>query len=80
MTLAPHISIESDKSVNHHFLWKIYQIVTALCKRLWWHTKAYTTVFGIMSMAFASLGFLYIQWSGKKLTQSLQNETVVEQK
>ena len=80
MTLAQHISIQSDKSVNNHFLGKIYQIVTALCKQLWCHTKAYTTVFSIMSLAFASLGFLYIHWSGKKLTQFLEPENVVEQK
>ncbi len=81
MALAQHINIQDAKKVNNYFLLKILQLGTDLLKQLWWHTKAYTTVFGIMLLTFASLVFLYIHYlSGKKLTQFFQNETVVEQK
>ncbi|BAY07475.1 hypothetical protein [Calothrix sp. NIES-2098] len=82
MALAQHINIEdiqNSQKVNHNLLWKIIQLGTALIERLRWHTKAYTTVFGIMLLTFASLGFLYIHWSGKKLIQAFQHRTVIEQ-
>jgi hypothetical protein len=79
MALAQHIKIQSDRRVSHHFLSQISQTVTVLCKRLWWHSKAYTTVFGIMFLGLASLGFLSIHWSGKKITKFFENGTVVEQ-
>jgi hypothetical protein len=80
MTLAQYINIQDPKKVNDHFLWKILKLGTALLKRLQWHTKTYTTVFGIMLLTAASIIFVYIHWSAKKLTQVFQDETVVEQK
>lgn len=83
MALAQHINIQDiqdSQKVNHHFLWKTSQLATALIKRLRWHTKAYTTVFGIMLLTFVSVVFLYMHWSGKKLTQVFQHRTVIEQK
>ncbi|MBD2354789.1 hypothetical protein H6G41_09145 [Tolypothrix sp. FACHB-123] len=83
MALAQNINIQDiadTQKVNHHFLWKVSQLFTALIKRLHFHTKGYTTVFGVMLLTFISFGFLYIHWSGKKLTQVFQNRTVVEQK
>ncbi|ALF56105.1 hypothetical protein ACX27_29855 [Nostoc piscinale CENA21] len=79
MALAQHISINQTKRVDHHFSSKIAQIIPALFNRLLWHTKAYTTVFGILFLTLASLVFLCINWSGKKLTQVFQYKTVVEQ-
>ncbi|RAM49697.1 hypothetical protein BLD44_019100 [Mastigocladus laminosus UU774] len=76
MTLAQ--TIHQTKKVNDHDLWKLPKQGAALLTRLWWHTKAYTTVFGIILLAFASLGFLYIHWSGRKLIQILKHNTVVE--
>lgn len=80
MALAQHISIQNTKTVNQHFLWKISQSSTVFLKRLLWHTKAYATILGIMVLTFVSVGFLYIHWSGKKLTQIFPHRTVVEQK
>ncbi|MDZ8055443.1 MAG: hypothetical protein RMX68_025295 [Aulosira sp. ZfuVER01] len=83
MALAQDINVEDiqvSQPVDRYFWGKISQISTALIKRLWWHTKAYTTVFGIMLLTFSSLVFLYIHWSGKKLTQVFPNRTVIEQK
>lgn len=79
MVLARSIKVQREKTENHDFLSQISQTFIALCQRLWWHTKGYTTVFGIMSLTLASLGFLYIHWTTKKLTQVLEQETVVEQ-
>lgn len=81
MALAQHINIQDAKKVNDYFLWKILLLGTDLLKQLWWHTKAYTTVLGIMLLTFASLGFLYIHYlSGKKISRFIQHETVVEKK
>ncbi|MCL6753217.1 hypothetical protein KBT16_20505 [Nostoc sp. CCCryo 231-06] len=67
MALAQHINIQDAKKVNDYFLWKILLLGTDFLKQLWWHTKAYTTVLGIMLLTFASLEFLYIHYlSGKK--------------
>jgi hypothetical protein len=83
MALAQNINIQyvqDSQKVNHHLLWKFSQLVTVSIKRLRWHTKAYTTVFGIMLLTFASVVFLYIHWSGKKLTQAFQQRTIIQQK
>jgi hypothetical protein len=77
MTLAQ--TIHKTKRINNYDLWKLPKQGTALIARLWWHTKAYTTVFGIMLLTFASLGFLYIHWSGRKITQVSKHHTFVEQ-
>jgi hypothetical protein len=83
MALAQDLNIQGipdAQKANYHFLWKVSQLFTALIKRLYWHTKGYTTVFGVMLLTFISFGFLYIHWSGKKLTQVFPNRTVIEQK
>ncbi|MBD2565185.1 MULTISPECIES: hypothetical protein [Nostoc] len=81
MALAQHINIQDAKKVNDYFLWKILLLSTDLLKQLWWHTKAYITVLGIMLLTFASLGFVYIHYlSGKSLSRFFQHETVIEQK
>lgn len=83
MALAQHINIniQDAKKVNGYFLWKILLLGTDFLKQLWWQTKAYITVLGIMLLTFASLGFLYIHYlSGKKLSRFFQHETVIKQK
>ncbi|MGH1395734.1 MAG: hypothetical protein ACRAVC_17160 [Trichormus sp.] len=79
MTLAPNIEFRREKIRSHHFSSKISPRFIAFCQRLWSHIKGYTTVFGIMTLTLASLGFLYIHASTKKLTQFQEQETVVEQ-
>ncbi len=64
--IARHINIHPQERIHPHQTWKYLQVTTATIQRLWWHTKAYGTVLGIMLLAFASLGFLYIHWSGRK--------------
>ncbi|MCM0594325.1 MAG: hypothetical protein ACSI46_04415 [Gloeotrichia echinulata DVL01] len=83
MILADNIDIQDiqdSQQVNHHLWWKTSQLGTAFIKWLWWHTKAYTTVFGIMLLTFASVIFLYLHWCGKKLTQVFYHRPVREQK
>ncbi|WP_315791173.1 hypothetical protein [Fischerella sp. JS2] len=77
MTLAQ--TIHKTKRVNNYDFWKLSKQGTALIARLWGHTKAYTTVFGIMLLTFASLGFLYIHWSGRRITQVFKHHAIVEQ-
>jgi len=79
MTLAQDISIQNNKKITSHFLLQVSQLGRFVLKRLWWHINAYTTVLGMMLLIFASLGFLYIHSSGRKLTQIFQNNPVLEQ-
>jgi hypothetical protein len=79
MTLAQNISIQNNKSVKPDYLWKISQLRTSVFNRLWWHINAYTTVLGIMLLSVASLGFLYMHYSGQKLAQVFQKNTVLKQ-
>ncbi|MBD6617763.1 hypothetical protein FNW02_18495 [Komarekiella sp. 'clone 1'] len=79
MALAQHINIQDTKKVNNYLLWKILQLATTLLKQLWWHTKAYTTVCGIMLLTFVSIVFLYIHYlSRRNLTHFFDNETIVK--
>ncbi|MDZ8184469.1 MAG: hypothetical protein RMX96_06325 [Nostoc sp. ChiSLP02] len=83
MVLAQDINIQGiqgAQKVDRHLLSRTTQLGTALAKQLLWHAKAYSTVFSIMLLTFASLIFVYIHWSGKKLTQVFQNRAVIEQK
>ncbi|MFQ4141298.1 hypothetical protein [Chlorogloeopsis sp. ULAP02] len=77
MTLAQ--TIHKVERVNDYELWKLPKQGAALFTRLWWHTKGYKTIFGIMLLTFASLGFLYIHWLGRKVRQVSKHHTVVEQ-
>lgn len=79
MILAQNISFQNNKNVKSHFLIQGLQLGTYILKRLSWHLKAYTTVLGIMLLTFASLGFLYIHYSGRKLTQVFQKTSVLSQ-
>lgn len=79
MALAQHINIQNTQKVDDRFLRKILKLSTAVLKRLWWHTQAYTTVFGMMLLTVASLAFIYIHWSGKKSILVVKHE-VIKQK
>ncbi|MBW4612722.1 MAG: hypothetical protein KME21_05475 [Desmonostoc vinosum HA7617-LM4] len=78
MALAQNITTHKTQRKNYDYLSNLLQLIT-LFKKLWWHTKAYTIVFKFMLLTFASLGFLYIHWSGRKLAQASHNNSVLEQ-
>jgi hypothetical protein len=79
MTVAQKIRITNNKQVNANVLHQISKLIAGFFKRLWWHLKAYTSVFSIMLLSFASLIFLYIHYSGRQLTQIFPSNTVIEQ-
>jgi len=74
MAIAQHIKIHPQKRIHRSQQWKFLESSTAAIHRLWWHTKAYATVLGIMLLTFASLGFLYIHWSGRTSLSARQNK------
>ncbi|MCG6134673.1 MAG: hypothetical protein MET45_08410 [Nostoc sp. LLA-1] len=80
MTVAQQIRIPNNEQVNANVLHQISKLIAGLFKGLWWHLQAYTSVFSIMLLTFASLFFLYVHYSGRKLTQVLPNNIVIEQK
>jgi hypothetical protein len=48
------------------------QILVLVQHRFWWHTKAYGTVLSIMLLTLASLIYLYMHWSCRKLLSILK--------
>ncbi|GAX44677.1 hypothetical protein NIES4075_56960 [Tolypothrix sp. NIES-4075] len=74
MAIAQHIKTRPQKRIHQSQQWKFLEKSTATIHRLWWHTKAYATVLGIMLLTFASLGFLYIHSSGRTLLSGRQNK------
>lgn len=78
MALAQNITITDNQTVNRPLFSKKPLLITALLQRLWWHTKGYTTVLGMMVLTFGSLGFLYIYLFAQKLTQISQHRPIVE--
>ncbi len=40
---------------------KIIPILAILLHRLWWHTKGYGTVFGMMGLVLVSMVYLYLR-------------------
>jgi hypothetical protein len=71
---AQHIKIHPQKRIDPDQQWKFLESSAVAIHRLWWHTKAYATVLGIMLLTFASLGFLYIHSSGRTLLSGRQNK------
>jgi hypothetical protein len=63
--IAQHINIHPQERIHPHQPSKYLQIGIIATQRLWWHTKAYGTVLGIILLIFASLGYVYIHWSGR---------------
>lgn len=74
MAIAQHIKIHPQKRIHPLQQWKFLESSAAAIHRLWWHSKAYATVLGIMLLTFASLGFLYIHSSGRTLLSARQNK------
>jgi hypothetical protein len=74
MAIAQHIKIHPQKRIHQSQLWKFFKSSAATIHRLWWHSKAYATVLGIMLLTFVSLGFLYIHSSGRTLLSARQNK------
>ena len=74
MAIAQHIKIHPQKRIHQSQQWKFLGSSAAAIHRLWWHTKAYATVLGIMLLTFASLGFLYIHSSGRTLLSARENK------
>nr|WP_290225703.1 hypothetical protein [Trichocoleus desertorum] len=54
------------------------QLSLALAKRLWWHTKGYGTVLGVMLLVLGSLVFLNLHWLGRQLLQASTDESAAE--
>lgn len=44
--------------------------------RFWWHTKAYSTIFGVMALVLLSLLVLLLQASCNKLSQKFRSQVI----
>ncbi|QSJ15856.1 hypothetical protein JYQ62_29290 [Nostoc sp. UHCC 0702] len=75
-TASLSVSIEDFEKINQGLLWMPVQMVTAVVKRIWWHTKGYSTIVGIMLLTLVSMIFLVIHWSGRNLLPGLKDQIV----
>ncbi|MBG1269746.1 hypothetical protein [Nostoc sp. WHI] len=50
--------------------------LAAQLKRLWWHTKAYKTILGVMLLTLVSLIFLSMHWSYRRLFAVLSHRAI----
>lgn len=59
---ANTFTIRQSKRKNGLGVWnKIIPILAILLHRLWWHTKGYGTVFGMMGLVLVSMVYLYLR-------------------
>ncbi|BAZ53521.1 hypothetical protein NIES4103_61990 [Nostoc sp. NIES-4103] len=70
------LTIEDLERVNQGLLWIPVQLMTAVVKRVWWHTKGYGTILSIMLLTLVSMIFLVIHWSGRNLLPILKHQIV----
>ncbi|HEY9858239.1 MAG TPA: hypothetical protein V6D16_01955 [Candidatus Obscuribacterales bacterium] len=54
------------------------QISLAILQRLWWHTKGYGTVLGVLLLVGGSLVFLNLHWLTRQLLRTDLAESSVE--
>ena len=54
------------------------QLSLAILQRLWWHTKGYSTVLGVMLLIGSSLVFLNLHWLTRQLLRADLAESSVE--
>ncbi|MBW4487898.1 MAG: hypothetical protein KME12_08915 [Trichocoleus desertorum ATA4-8-CV12] len=54
------------------------QLSLAILQRLWWHTKGYSTVLGVMLLVGSSLVFLSLHWLTRQLLRIDLAESSVE--
>jgi hypothetical protein len=68
--------ILQSKRKNGLGVWnKIIPILVILLHRLWWHTKGYGTVVGMMGLVLVSMLYLYLRsLSAKFFKYHLQDE------
>jgi hypothetical protein len=50
MAIAQDMKIRPQKRIYPHQQWKFLESSAATIHRLWWHTLAYATVLGIMTI------------------------------
>ncbi|MBD2122235.1 hypothetical protein [Trichocoleus sp. FACHB-262] len=59
-------------------LGQAHQLSSALVKRLWWHTKGYGTVLGVMLLVLGSLMFLNLHWLSRQLVEAPSEDSTAE--
>lgn len=67
-------SIEDLEKFNQKLLWMPVQKITAVVKRIWWHTKGYGVILGIMLLTLVSIIFLIIHWFQRNFLPILKHQ------
>ncbi|MEH1822224.1 MAG: hypothetical protein V7L31_24635 [Nostoc sp.] len=67
------ITIHDTESVDLASLWKLVQLGA---NKFWRHTKAYTTILGVMLLTLISLIFLSMHWSYHRLFSFVSHRVI----
>ncbi|MBD2209877.1 hypothetical protein H6G27_08315 [Nostoc linckia FACHB-104] len=75
---SEEIIIHASQHINQGSLWSLVRIAGAAVQKLWWHGKAYGTIFTVMLLTLVSMIFLGFHWYSRKLLSgfNIAQETV----
>ncbi|AFZ26202.1 hypothetical protein Cylst_4095 [Cylindrospermum stagnale PCC 7417] len=61
------IKLDDSQNVNLSRLWKLVRLGESQLQRVFWHSQAYGTIFGVLLLTVVSLIFLGINWAYRRL-------------
>jgi hypothetical protein len=72
------LRLQRAKKLNARGIPSLWVATVSVLKRVWWHTKSYLPIMGILLLAAGSLLVLQLHWLSRRLLQSLLREKVRE--
>ena len=72
------LRLQRAKKLNARGIESLWLATVSVLKRVWWHTKSYLPIVGILLLAAGSLLVLQLHWLSRRLLQSPLREKVRE--
>jgi len=70
------LRLQRAKKLNARGIESLWLATVSVLKRVWWHTKSYLPIVGILLLAAGSLLVLQLHWLSRRLLQSPLREKV----
>ncbi|MBD2073593.1 hypothetical protein H6F86_06755 [Phormidium sp. FACHB-592] len=71
------LRLQRAKQLNARGLSSLLLTTVSVLKRVWWHTKSYLPIVGILLLAAGSLLLLQLHWLSRRLLQSPLREKAI---
>lgn len=71
------LRLQRAKQPNARGLSSLLLTTVSVLKRVWWHTKSYLPIVGLVLLAVGSLLVLQLHWLSRRLLQSPLREKVI---